>query len=131
MTNNENLLARILAAGDEVKDSVHFERIGLTIELKALRANEVNAIRASATYPDPNKKGGKIIDEQEVNKQLIEKAITGPEELFSDEVKKHYGAKDVNEVIENILLLGETQKLSQALSELNGVSSDDVEDAKN
>lgn len=131
MTNTSDLLSRLLAAGDDVKDTVTFERIGLTIELKALRAHEVNSIRASATYPDPKKKGGKFINEEEVNQQLIEKAIVGPAELFSDEVKKHYGAKGINDVIEGILLVGEIQRLSEKLAELNGVSNKDVEDAKN
>lgn len=127
----DNLLAKLLSAGEDVTDKVHIERIGFDIEIKALRQADVNAMRAKSTYADPKNKGKKIVNEEELNLALIEEAVVGPSELFSDELKKHYGTTSLAETLDKVLLVGEMAKLGEAIGKLNGVSQDDIDSAKN
>lgn len=128
---NNDLLTRLMTADAEVKDFYEVERLGLKIELKALRANEVNELRVASTYPDPKRAGRKVVNEEEFNQAVMEKAIVGPAELYDESLRKHYGAKNVGDVLDAILLVGELGGLQRKMQEINGISTTDIEDAKN
>lgn len=128
-TVSTNLLDVLMTAGDEVRGTVNIPRLGLDIELKAMHVRDANALRARCIYPGKN--GKKELNEEEFNAEMLKATVVGPAELFDEKLAKHYGAKHVGEVLDAILLTGELQAVTVKLQELNGISDEDVQSAKN
>lgn len=128
---NEALLSRLMTANEDITEVVTIDRLGLDIEVKALLADDVNRIKAQATYPDPKRKGEKIVNEDELNAALLNEAVVGPAELFDKELHKHYEVDNVGDLLEKILLLGEIAQVANTFANINGLSDEDIEQAKN
>lgn len=129
MTNEINLLDVLLQAAEDVKGSVHIERLGMDVELKALHVTDVQALRAKCSYPGDN--GKLTLNAEEFNEELVNAAVVGPKELFDAKLLKHHKAKHTSDLLNTILLIGEMQLIMQATQELNGVSKQSVDAAKN
>lgn len=126
---NTALLNRLMTANEDITTKHKVERLGLTIELRGLRTKEINKIRQSATYQEVGKEP--FVDEQELMETMLKEAIVGPAELFDEELWKHYEVNSISGLLESMLLAGEYQSLLLSFSEVNGISADEIEEAKN
>ena len=116
----------------EITEKVFIKRLGDSITIKALTGEDIDKIRAQATYPTKNGKKTELkVNEEEVSRLLIVKATVEPN--FADkQMLEHFGAADAGECVQKALLAGEIMVLQTAVLSLSGFDDEDeVEEVKN
>lgn len=117
----------------EITEKVAIKRLGTEFTIKALTGDDIDNIRAQATYPVRNgKKTEQKVNESLVSRLLVAKAVIEPN--FADKsVLEHFGATDAGEAVQKALLAGEIATLQEAVLELSGFGDldEEIDEVKN
>jgi hypothetical protein len=133
MNNKQNdVLKAILSVGAaKPKKTVYMARFNSDFEVQAIGMNDLTSMQEQATFTKgKGNKQTKEIDQQVLTALMIVKGCVVPN-WEAPEITQQYGS--AVEAVQNILLIGELQKLSDAISEVSGFgdSEGDIEEIKN
>lgn len=125
-----NALQALLGATptNEITTEVFIKRLNTPFTIKALNGDDIDKIRAQATYSvRENKKVVQKVNDNEVSRLLVAKATVEPN--FADAaLLKHFNAVDAGECVQKALLAGEIALLQEEILTLAGFSDDDTEE---
>lgn len=125
-----NALQALLGATptNEITTEVFIKRLNTPFTIKALNGDDIDKVRAQATYSvRENKKVVQKVNDNEVSRLLVAKATVEPN--FADAaLLKHFNAVDAGECVQKALLAGEIALLQEEILTLAGFSDDDTEE---
>ncbi|MCQ4363062.1 hypothetical protein KQR54_18355 [Mycobacterium gordonae] len=127
-TTKSNALQALLGAKLDAEVSVPIKRLGVNFRIKPLNGEALERARLECTVGDS--KGGKTVNESQLNATLIAKSCIEPN--FADRsLIDHYGAEDAADCVNKALLAGEIGKLNLAVLEASGFGDDGDTDFPN
>lgn len=104
----------------------------VAFEIRAMSQKENSQLMKKYTKKD-KRTGMETLDRTEYSNALVSSAVVYPD-LKDAELQKAYGVLGEENVLTEMLTIGEFAKLSEAVSELSGLDEDintDIEEAKN
>jgi hypothetical protein len=124
MTTKSSALEALLGAKLDTEVTVHIKRLGVDFRIKPVSGDVFQRVTSECTVG--NGKGGKQLDESQLNAVLIARACVEPN--FADRALiEHYGATDAADCVSKALLAGEIAKLSAAITSASGFADDDID----
>lgn len=130
--SEEQILQRLLDADHVPERTVILDRIQVPVQLKAITAKQLYAIREEHTARKENKKRGTVtetLDTEGFYVGLVLASVVSPN--FGDQkLLAKFKASGPDEVIKRLLLAGELEQLADHVLEVSGFNTE-LEEIKN
>jgi hypothetical protein len=126
-----DILRALLDQTHTPEAEVEIKRLGVTFRVRGLRDKEVRKIREQAEYTYKDRRTGRRMSDVDWDEYTSLMIITGTVgfDWGNRELMAKFKANSPEEVVSQVLLAGEKDKLANAIMDLSGF--EDVEEIKN